>query len=361
MFHFLRGILTPVFLAEVLGNLSKQFSNDRDPRKMVASLAAKTDKLGTIPNVSHVDLIEGDLLGYPTEMSYRPIVGGGQRVTSATGETGWFFDMSPEERAIQKWRDGSFEEAEYERSRGWRLLANSFDVKPLTDLMSGVPDEIKRDVAQLKLRDYRNFTVASLTNKTYRFKNLSRVLSAFDIEGRKRSHIIKRWDHFGRPCISHFAPYAFFCLCVTMTSMWGIGRGIISARPTNFIDQQYLFYLPFCRVFVSQDKMHSQLADEFMDDSQLFIWGSDLKRGLREIVSYYEKHSAELKAIGSMSFAEYPPLELMTPIHDAYDKHSPGWRKYAATGPKPPITKEESDKIMARLKPMMDAIRKQGH
>jgi hypothetical protein len=153
-----------------------------------------------------------------------------------------------------------------------------------------------------------------------------------------------------------YAPYASFVMCVMATSMMGIGRKIISSRPTNFIDEQYIYYLPFCEAFVSNDAMHRQLANVFMDHNQLFIWGSDLKKGLKELVVYYDDHKAELATQGSMKFAAYPPLELNTSIHTAYDKLVPDWRIYAAAPAQPPITKEENERIMAKLKPMLDAI-----
>ena len=47
--HFFRGVITPVFLIESLGNLAKEFSDDRDPQKVVAAMAAKVNDLGSLP------------------------------------------------------------------------------------------------------------------------------------------------------------------------------------------------------------------------------------------------------------------------------------------------------------------------
>lgn len=58
-----------------------------------------------------------------------------------------------------------------------------------------------------------------------------------------------------------------------------------------------------------------------------------------------------------MSFARYPPLELQTVIHDVYDVLRPRWREESLV-PEKPITPEESARIMAEMKPMMEAMEK---
>ena len=45
----------------------------------------------------------------------------------------------------------------------------------------------------------------------------------------------------------------------------------MSTRPTNRIDAEYLLYLPFCHVFVSNDKLHRQLAPPLLGDYQNFV------------------------------------------------------------------------------------------
>ena len=49
------------------------------------------------------------------------------------------------------------------------------------------------------------------------------------------------------------------------------------------IDLDYLFYLPFCKVFSSNDKFHKTLAPQLITNNQLFVPGSDLKKGILNV------------------------------------------------------------------------------
>ena len=51
-------------------------------------------------------------------------------------------------------------------------------------------------------------------------------------------------------------------------------------RPSNRTDIAYLFYLPFCMMFVSSDKLHRETANLFLRADQEFVWGLDLKDDL---------------------------------------------------------------------------------
>jgi hypothetical protein len=46
------------------------------------------------------------------------------------------------------------------------------------------------------------------------------------------------------------------------------------------LDAHYLFYLPFCHVFASFDRLHRLLAPLFLRPDQRFLSGDDLKREL---------------------------------------------------------------------------------
>jgi hypothetical protein len=78
-------------------------------------------------------------------------------------------------------------------------------------------------------------------------------------------------------------------------------------RPSNRIDMAYLYYLPFCMVFVSNDKLHRRAAPLFMSDRQAFISGEDLKRDLAALDAHYSALPAEQLDQGIFRLASYPP------------------------------------------------------
>ena len=128
-------------------------------------------------------------------------------------------------------------------------------------------------------------------------------------------------------------------------------------RPSNKIDIAYLYYLPFCMVFTSRDKLHQKTAPLFLDDDQVFVHGDDLKVDLAKLDAHYSLLSDEEKLRGVMSFAHYPPIDgdfLVSRLWDRLMK--PEWREWAVR-PHPITSKEDEAKIIAELNEIADAPR----
>jgi hypothetical protein len=90
--------------------------------------------------------------------------------------------------------------------------------------------------------------------------------------------VIARWQGAGRPPIRDFAPYFRYVLSVDIFFYVAIGADLISrVRPSNKIDIAYLYYLPFCMVFASNDNLHSRVVPFFLQSHQTFVEGSVLK------------------------------------------------------------------------------------
>lgn len=350
--HFFRGVIAPVFLIEVRGNLAKTFKRG-DAASMVSSLAAKARDLGCMHNVSHYELIENEILGTPVEMSKRPLVAGGKTVVDANGERGIFFDISPEDKMLMRWEDREFSEPEREHAARFRKRAK--EDKSLEEMVRETSKLRRKDVQYAQnLNDLLAVVDLFLDNPKSQYRTLRTVLEAFDQE-RSMSHVYKHWVAYGRPPIKYFLPYSYFCLRITMTFLHAVGLGIIGQRPTNLIDLQYLYYLPFCRVFVSADQLHHDLAPLFMDEDQRYVPSDAMHDALRALCAHYDALSEEEKRTGTMNYAEYPPLGMNTLVHTLYDDMMPGWRQHAVE-PRVPITPEENARIMKRLRPIIDAI-----
>src|SRR5258708_40133751 len=84
--------------------------------------------------------------------------------------------------------------------------------------------------------------------------------------------------------VLEFAPYAASVLQLFLTFVCGLARGFIGPRPTNYIDLQYLYYSPFCMVFVSNDKFHREIW-RATSGAHSFAWGQDLKDDLRRRIA----------------------------------------------------------------------------
>ena len=101
---------------------------------------------------------------------------------------------------------------------------------------------------------------------------------------------------------------------------------ISSERRSNWVDMAYLFYLPFCVVFVSSDKLHRKCAPLLLRGDQEFVWGPDLKEGLREVNEHYLTYPENVRDEGLLRFASRPPAEGEFAVSELWDRHAPRWR-----------------------------------
>jgi hypothetical protein len=194
----------------------------------------------------------------------------------------------------------------------------------------------------------------------FSYRHFKAALDVLNIPEHYRPAILKRWKEQGGPPLREFAPYAdhvfrcevFFRLAIATAK-------IDDVRTSNRNDMAYLFYLPFCRVFTSFDRLHASIAHLFMGEDQAFVPGQQLKEDLAKLDAHYRGLPEAVRAEGAMQYAAYPPLEGEYLTSALYDRFEPGWREHA----KNPIrlTPEISQAVMENLRPLIDAVeRREG-
>ena len=160
------------------------------------------------------------------------------------------------------------------------------------------------------------------------------------------------------PPIASIAPYTAHIFAVDLFFCLGLGADLIGReRPTNKIDMAYLYYLPFCMVFTSRDKLHAKTARLFLNSDQVFVLGDELKADLARLDEHFSKLPDEVKLRGVMSFAHFPPADGDFLVSRLWDQlMRPGWREYAANPPQIK-TKDEHSKLLTKLNEIADAPR----
>ncbi|MDQ7062505.1 MAG: hypothetical protein Q9M43_15875 [Sulfurimonas sp.] len=151
----------------------------------------------------------------------------------------------------------------------------------------------------------------------------------------------------GFPSLLEFPPYSAHIIKIDMFFYISVLRGFISdKRPSNKIDMTYLYYLPFCNIFISGDKLHKRTAHYFMKKNQEFIWAPDLKNDLLLLNKHYEKLPLKIKEQGLFSFATYPPEEDIFLTTRLWDKFLPRWRTTKLSSK----TLANNDKLFEQIK-----------
>lgn len=327
--NFFLSNITPIFFVETLADLEKESKKGkiaRSPEELVGELANKTPVMGPVPNMFHLRLVVANLLGNEVEMSTRPVISGGQYKVSPDGKIAVDYKQFPEAAALERWKKHEFSEIERDVAKDWRqILSNvSFD-----SLIAMANNTVPSDISLATLDDIKKFV-----NGFVKGRHNQLIYFAFELLGipeKARPPILKRWRNTRPLPLDEFAPYAAYVLQIDLFFYLSLGKSLISKeRPSNKIDVSYLYYLPFCMVFASSDKLHARIAPLFMESGQSYVNGQELKEDLKKLNEYYSKLPDEIKIRGPMEFATYPPDNWDTLIGKLFDKHlKPSWRANA--------------------------------
>ena len=263
-------------------------------------------------------------------------------------KSGTVYDQAPEEVAFHRWQQGKFHDVERLSAALWRHQLADLDLKEVAKIFRSLGVDGKACKSLDQARDIAR-AVVSGTGKPY--DRLKLAILFFDVPQHLHSQIIQAWHVAGQPSLSTYAPYAAFVLTVEIFFQVALAASLISAdRPSNRTDIAYLFYLPFSMAFASSDKLHQRCAPLFLRQDQEFIWGLELKSGLRDINEYFLQFPNAEREKGVMKFARNPPVDGL--IGDIWDRHMrPGYRDKANDVPMIP---EAEAKLVKRLKAFRD-------
>ncbi len=120
------------------------------------------------------------------------------------------------------------------------------------------------------------------------------TVSVFEISEQDLDFIAGNWNYI-KENIQTVFPYTYHYLVVNAFLNIGIPEPKLQQqmrlkKDDTLSDLAYLYYLPFCNVFVSNDKFHKQVVPEFLKDQQKFIWGFDLKKDINARVPSSNQH-----------------------------------------------------------------------
>lgn len=321
--HFFLTNVCPLFYVETLADLEKSVREGRTPEDEVRVIADKFPDMHGSPSVYHTTACIADLLGEEVPMTGQiPLARG--RPVKAGGKTGWVVESSREAEAFSRWQNRQFLEVERRSAQAWRAALSPAD-----------PEEVARalEVSAIHAESCKSLEAAKamaeavVSSPGDPCRPMAMALALLRVPPEYHNRIIQGWETANRPQLTEYAPYAAYALTVELFSQITLAARLISSqRPSSRVDIAYLFYLPFCMVFVSSDRLHRRCAPLFLRDDQQFVWGQDLKEALRELNDHYSGLPASTKATGVMSFARYPPDQAASLVRQLWDRHLPGWR-----------------------------------
>ena len=350
--HYFYTNICPLFYVETLADLDKSsLPSGRTPEQEVAIIADKTPETSGGPCIHHRELCVADLMGNHIPMNGQIPVAGGRTVRSSNGQSGVVYDTSPEAQAFSRWQNGEFKDIERLFARGWREMLSNLDLPATTSRINvlGIDPKTCKSLEQA-----HDIATAIVRSREKPFDQMALLFSFIDIPHEYRSRILHEWsvDQY-RPLVE-YAPYAAHVLSVELFFQIALGAHLISdERASNRVDIGYLFYLPFCMIFTSSDKLHRRCASFFLRADQDFVWGMDLKAELHRINEHFLAYPEVERERGALHLARQPIGDDDSLIVSLWDRHAPNWRKNS----KPTELKNtESEKaLVAKLREFTDA------
>ena len=192
-----------------------------------------------------------------------------------------------------------------DRQKDWRRGLANVDLesiaKPIREL--GVDSH-----ACKSLDDAYELAQAVVSGKDNHFRRMELTIQLLKISREYHQPIMQRWSSRGYPPLTEYAPFTAHVVAVELFFLFAIASHQIgTSRSSNRIDIAYLYYLPFCMMFVSNDKLHRRCAPYFLREDQEFVWGPELKTDMAAINEHFMAYPDSEKDRGIMAFASRAP------------------------------------------------------
>lgn len=314
--------VTPVLILEILGDLSKTFGGGAIPAEKVRGLASKFGGTECL-NEDYRFICVNTLLGFDVPLDGRIFPANLTVVDDKDGAAGLIED-GPLNHLVRRLASGQATTADSELAARWRSSSQGLSLRRLNEFVNANQIVVARAVSHAEAAATASALVDTMSLQDVW---LSWLLSDLSVPPHMRRDIAVRWRHRGG-VLRTFAPYAHHCLRALLTMFVAWRANIIHWQPTNLLDLQYLYYLPFCSVFVSDDKIHRALAPVLLRADQSFVPMMDFKLGLRHTHAHFERLSGPERAAARAKLFDWPPEGSI--IRELWLKH-PRW-----VGPPPP-------------------------
>ncbi len=344
--HFFMPVICPLFYVETLADLEKVVRDGRTSEQEVRIIADKVPEMSGGPCAYHIDLGTASLFGANIPLAPRiPTVGG--RPVKLDGKSGFVHVESHEAQAFRRWQNREFLFVERQFAHNWRRTLNNVDLQRIA---TGVRAMGIRPGTYKSLEDAKALVDDALAQDgSAAVDQLNLALYILEGSPEHDFRVFGRWASHGRASLQHFAPYAAHLVAVEMFFRIALGAGLIGTGDVhNRTDIAYLFYAPFCHLFVSSDALHRRCAPYFLRSDQTFEWGPDLKADLNLLMNHFAARPEEEKEQGLMRFAPTPPADDHGLVAQLWDRHLSGWRDRASAGEQP-VDPEKDAKIVAEM------------
>jgi hypothetical protein len=229
--------------------------------------------------------------------------------------------VSPEAKAFLRWAQGDYEVEERQVATEWRNGTVGYDTAEVIAALNKIKAYDNTPCSTLAdIHTATNEVMARLTpeQQVYLAMQLMGVNPALGLR------ILLRFKLVGEPPLTEFAPYVDFAMRVELFFHLAVHKSRMGVAQR--MDLCYLYYLPFCQLFVSGDWVHKQCAPLFLREDQEFVNAEDLKAALRALNAHYSSLPECQRNESIHQIAPQPPKDGSNLVTKLWDRHFPRWR-----------------------------------
>jgi hypothetical protein len=300
-----------ILLFEIVGDFLKDTKTQS--RRNEASILADKISIGdSFQNTNYIELSVGNLLGMNVVMDGRGIISPTTIGQLEDGSNAAYIDETQFCETVYRWQKGDFTKEDEKLAKLWKGIKDNSKADDCFAFLQAnhiiLPYSDSIDELQIE-------TTKFLRNPNMQFVLLDMFLSYQGINPSIRRKIRRRLQQCPYSLVTA-SPYAYYCLEIFLLFLGAYKFNLLfDKKADDQIDLEYLFYLPFCHVFSSNDKFHMTLAPPLMREGQVFLSGEDLKNGIREVESLLP-YKETMKA----KCAPIPPMPEKSIIRDVWIK-----------------------------------------
>jgi hypothetical protein len=319
--HFFLANVCPMFYVETQSDLAKEGSDRGTPEELVSKLANKFPDFSGSPNVHHTTICTANLLGEDVPMRGQVLLPRGCNAT-VSGHPMAILPESPEAKAFLRWTQGDYEEEERQAAAEWRTSDKGYGTDAVIEALTKLKIDLSKSCSSLaNVRAMTDEVLAALTSEQQLYLAMQLLginTAAYGVQ------ILLRFKTAGEPAFSTFAPYVDFCLRVELFFHLAVFKSQTGTAERT--DLCYLFYLPFCQIFVSGDWVHKKATSLFLRPDQEFVSAEKMKAALRALNAYYLALPEEERRKSIHQMAPQPPKDGDNLITQLWDRHFKTWR-----------------------------------
>lgn len=303
-------VITPILISEITADLRLPAGSKVLPEEVVRRLAKKMCRNNGVTN-AHFRLLG---LGEMTNSIPRVSLIGQAIVDSSAPNVhitddgrGILYDGIAEQRMWKDWSEKRFSDEAFAYADTWRGQIPQIDVP---GIKASWDDFIQRFLRNVKSIDDVIARIDGQIIQTTPYAeqlNLLFMIWHFLEMSEEACHFSNMlWNADLVPRVKDVFPYATSVARLAMVLCSALRLGLVTSKPTNVLDLQYLFYAPFSMVFVSNDRIHQQLWNATVGKND-FVWGEDMKADLRSHLEARKETANGVQPPTEPYFARFNP------------------------------------------------------